>query len=100
MQEHARQQRHVLQAAKAAGFSDKIIVADTQQVLGCDDSAACLTQMAAAPVPAADMFLSEPFYSSLESLPPWLQLRSSSPETRPSPPPLQLNCHRLAHISI
>ena len=83
MQEHARQQRHVLQAAKAAGLSNKLSVADAQQVLGCDHPAACLTALAAAPAPAADVFLSEPFYSSLESLPPWSQLRSFLP-----PPPL------------
>ena len=85
MQESARQQRKVLQAAKAAGLSDKITVADAQQVLACDHPAVCLTEMAAAPVPAADVFLSEPFYSSLESLPPWSHLRSFSPGTPPPP---------------
>ena len=104
MQESARQQRHVLQAAKAAGLSDKIVVADAQQVLGCDDPAACLTAMAAAPVPAADVFLSEPFYFSLESLPPWSHLRSPpSPPFTPLPPrflapPIQLDCRRLMRV--
>ena len=87
MQENATQKRHVVQAACAAGLSEKITVADAGQVLGCDDPAACLTEMAAASVPAADVFLSEPFYSSLESLPPWSQLRFSSPQPRAAPPP-------------
>ena len=78
VQENASQQRHVLQAAKAAGLSDKITVAAAQQVLSSDDPAACLARMAAAPIPAADVFVSEPFYSSLESLPPWSQLRSAA----------------------
>ena len=108
VQEHARQQRQVVQAAKAAGLSHKITVADAQQVLGCADPAACLTENAAAPVPPADVFLSEPFYSSLESLPPWSQLRSSSPPPPPPKkkllpccflaPPIQLKCHRLTRI--
>ena len=88
MQENASQKRHVVQLARAAGLSEKITVADAGQVLGCDDPAACLTETAAAPVPAADVFLSEPFYSSLESLPPWSQLRFSSPQTHPPLPPL------------
>lgn len=79
-----------MQAAQAAGVSDKITVADAGQVLGCDNPAACLTEMAAAPVPAADVFVSEPFYSSLESLPPWSHLRFSSPQPPPFPPPLGL----------
>ena len=101
MQEHARQQRHVLQAAKAAGLSNKLSVADAQQVLGCDDPAACLTALAAAPAPAADVFLSEPFYSSLESLPPWSQLRSflPCPSSPLPPPPSLLSCPTHAHDS-
>lgn len=75
LQENASQQRHLLQAAHAAGLSDKITVADAQQVLDCDDPAACLADMTAAPAPAADVFLSEPFYAALESCPPWSQLR-------------------------
>ncbi|KAL3150295.1 Protein arginine N-methyltransferase 7 [Trebouxia sp. C0010 RCD-2024] len=77
LQENASQQRYVLQAAQAAGLSDKIAVADAQQVLGCDDPAACLAELTAAPAPAADVFLSEPFYAALESWPPWFQLRST-----------------------
>lgn len=75
VQENASQQRHIVQAAQAAGLLDKITVADAQEVLRCDNPAERLAEITAAPVPAADVFLSEPFYASLESLPPWTQLR-------------------------
>ena len=75
VQENTSQQRHILQTAQAAGLLDKITVADAQEVLHCEDPAERLAEIAAAPVPAADVFLSEPFYTSLQSLPPWTQLR-------------------------
>ena len=75
MQENASQQRHVLQAARDAGLLDKLVVADAQEVLHSDDPAAHLAEIAAGPVLAADVFVSEPFYASLQSLPPWAQLR-------------------------
>ena len=75
IQENAAQQRHVLQAAKAAGLLYKITVAIAPQLFGSPDPAALLADLTAAPVVPADVFLSEPWYSSLESLPPWSSLR-------------------------
>ena len=77
MQENAAQQRHVLQAAKAAGLLHKVTAVIAQQLLSSSDSAALLADLTAAPVAPANVFLSEPWYSTLESLPPWSNLRSS-----------------------
>ncbi len=75
MQESAAQQRVTLQAAKAAGLLHKVTVADAQQVLDSGNPASLLAELTAAPVTPANVFLSEPYYSLLESLPPWSQLR-------------------------
>ncbi len=78
MQESAAQQRDTLQAAKAAGLLHKVTVADAQQVLDSGNPARLLSELTAAPVTPANVFLSEPYYSLLESLPPWSQLRYTS----------------------
>ena len=75
MQESAAQQQALLQAAAAAGLLDKLSVADAQQVLDHEQPAQLLQELTAGPVPAAEVFLTEPFYASLESQPPWTQLR-------------------------
>ena len=75
VQENAAQQRHVLQAAKAAGLLHKVTVAIAPQLFDSPDPAALLADMTAAPVVLADVLLSEPCYTSLESLPPWSNLR-------------------------
>lgn len=74
-QESAGQQRDTLQAAKAAGLLHKVTVADARQVLDSGNPAGLLAELTAAPVTPANVFLSEPYYSLLESLPPWSQLR-------------------------
>lgn len=79
MQERGSQQRHLLQEAKAAGLLHKLTVADAQHVLAGEEPAASLAEVTAGPPVAADVFLSEPFYASLESLPPWSQLRYKLP---------------------
>ena len=78
LQEIAAQQRALLRAASKAGLLHKVTVADAQQVLDHAQPAQLLQELAAGPVPAADVFLSEPFYASLESLPPTTQLRWAS----------------------
>ena len=78
MQESAAQQRDTLQAAKAAGLLHKVTVADARQVLDSGNPAGLLAELTAAPVTPAIVFLSEPYYSLLESLPPWSQLRYTS----------------------
>ena len=78
MQESAAQQRVTLQAAKAAGLLHKVTVADARQVLDSGNPASLLAEMTAAPVTPANVFLSEPYYSLLESLPPWSQLRCTT----------------------
>ncbi len=50
-------------------------MADAQQLLDSDDPVALLSDLTAAPIAPADVFLSEPFYAALESLAPWSQLR-------------------------
>ena len=77
VQETTGQQRRTLQAARAAQLLHKVTVADGQQVLGSEEPAALLAELSAGPVTAADVFLSEPFYASLESLPPWSHCRCS-----------------------
>lgn len=75
LQETAAQQQALLQAARKAGLLHKLTVADAQQVLDHDQPIQLLQGLTAGPVPAADVFLTEPYYALLESMPPWTQLR-------------------------
>lgn len=91
LQETGAQQQALLQAASKAGLLHKLTVADAQQILDHAQPAQLLQELAAGPVPAADVFLTEPFYASLESLPPTTQLRCiAAAECAQQAVPLQL----------